>query len=300
MFRRQKKSLTRREIVAQRQADTAKASRSDNFRRSATLGQSRQAVDLSDSERQTAWRLRLRRRRLVRWLVVAVLVIGVVLLLLTQLVAKVDIQASRHERSGEYQQYLKVMEDYYRARPIERLRFMIDQAALNAFFLERTPEIKSVNIVGSGDLTKGVLQVAFRQPVAQWASGNQVYFVDEAGVTFQHNYFDTPGVVVSDRSGVPAEAGQEVVNRRFLSFLGQSVALFRDSGLSVAEVVLPPSTVRQVEFKLQDREYIIKMTVDRPASAQVNQALKALKYVSEKGISPEYIDVRVDQRVFYR
>lgn len=300
MLRRRKKPLTRREIVAKRQADAAKASKGGNFRRSVTLNRSRQAVDLSDSERQAAWRLRLRRRRLARWLMAAVLVAGLTLLLLTQLAAKIEIQTPNQISSEERQQYLRVVEDYYQTRPIERLRFMVDQVSLNAFFLDRVPEVKSVGIVGGRDLASATLQLAFRQPVAEWSSGDVVYFVDESGVTFRRNYFDTPSVIVNDMSGVVAEAGQEVINRRFLSFLGQSVALFRDNGLSVTEAALPPSTVRQVNFKLQDRNYIIKMVVDRSASAQVSQALKALKYIDEQGISPEYVDVRVDQRVFYR
>lgn len=300
MLRRKRKTLTRREIIAKRQAEAEKSSKVDNFRRSRTLSQSRQSAAPAESERQAAWDLRLKRRKLTRWMIGVVLAAGLALLLLTQLVADVAVQAPRQERNNEYQRYIDILNEYYQARPIERLRFMINEPALHAFFLDKAPEVKSVNITGSHSLAGGVLQLTFRQPVAQWSSGGVTYFVDDSGVTFETNYFDKPNIVVSDKSGVQSEAGQEVINRRFLSFLGKVVALFRDNGLTAIEAVLPQDTVRQVEFKLEGHQYAIRMTVDRGAEAQVSQALRAMRHIKERGMNPHYIDVRVDQRVFYR
>ena len=42
------------------------------------------------------------------------------------------------------------------------------------------------------------------------------------------------------------------------------------------------------------------MTVDRAAVAQVDQAVKAMRFIDERRLRPEYLDVRVDQRVFYK
>ena len=56
--------------------------------------------------------------------------------------------------------------------------------------------------------------------------------------------------------------GQEVINRQFLSFLGQAVSEFSQHKMNVSEVILPANTVRQVWFKVEGRETQIRMTVD--------------------------------------
>lgn len=295
---KKKQSLTRRELAAQRQAATNVGPDDVHaYKRSRTMTRRGHPTD-EPSERQASWELRRKRRKLTAWLLGvsagALCLIG----LLSQLTASFTLQTP--DGRADQKTYLTVLEEYYKVRPIERLRFMLNEAALNTFFLEKTPEVQSVRVEAGSQLASGVLLVSFRQPVAQWSSGGVVYFVDDSGVTFEKNYFPAPNIAVSDQSGVPAAAGQEVINRRFLSFLGQSVSLFQKNGLVVVEVVLPPDTVRQVEFRLQDVPYSIKMTVDRGAVAQVNEAVRTKRFLDERGESPSYIDVRVDQRVFYK
>jgi hypothetical protein len=136
--------------------------------------------------------------------------------------------------------------------------------------------------------------------VAQWSSGDKIYFVDDSGVTFEQNYFAAPTVAVRDESGLPTRGGQEVINRQFLSFLGQAVSEFSQHKMNVSEVILPANTVRQVWFKVEGRETQIRMTVDRSAQAQVKQVIATLNYLDNNGAKPGYIDVRVDQRSFYK
>ena len=75
---------------------------------------------------------------------------------------------------------------------------------------------------------------------------------------------------------------------------------FSQHKMNVSEVVLPANTVRQVWFKVEGRETQIRMTVDRSAQAQVKQAIATLSYLDNNGAKPGYIDVRVDQRSFYK
>lgn len=119
-------------------------------------------------------------------------------------------------------------------------------------------------------------------------------------MTFSTTYASSPSVIVKDQSGVPTAAGQEVINRHFLSFLGQAVAGFREHQLEVTEIILPQNTVRQALLSIKGRPYSIKMTTDREAAAQVAQAVKAMAFFQSSGAAPAYIDVRVNQRVFYK
>ncbi|OYX43412.1 hypothetical protein B7Y94_01740 [Candidatus Saccharibacteria bacterium 32-49-12] len=309
LFRRSKSSnerradLTRREIVALRRSQVTNSESVDgegSYRRSRTLSASRPAaLDSGSSERLALWQLRQKRRKLVAWLAGLIAAIGLIGFLISQLVVSVAVESPGVGRD-DVSIYAGILKEYYSTRPIERLRFMTDRPAMQLFFQERAPEVQSVRVVGGGGLAKGVLQVSFRQPTLKWAVGGKSYFVDSLGITYEKNYFDDPGVSVDDQSGLSPDLGQEIINRRFLSFLGQAIALLREDGIIINQTILPPETIRQVELRVEGRPYRIKMTVDRGVEEQVAEAVHALKFIDERGLSPEYVDVRVDQRVFYK
>lgn len=237
---------------------------------------------------------------MIRRLIGAICGLAIVVGLLFQLTVNISIQTPDPRSSRHAAKYIKALNEYYAARPIERFRFFLDSNSVEKFFLQKAPEVKSIRVEGDS-LASSSVKLMFRQPVAQWSSGGKLYFVDDRGVTFEQNYFDTPGVEVRDESGVPTKEGQEVINRQFLSFLGQAVSLFSQHKLQVSEVVLPVNTVRQVWFKIEGRPYAIKMTVDKSAQAQVTQAITTMQHLDARGLSvSEYIDVRVDRRSFYK
>lgn len=296
LFGKKKSSPTRREIAAERRAISEGVD--GTFQRSRNIT-ARQPLPDEPTERQASWNLKRRRQRLMRRLLMVVAFMAVVFVLLTQLTASIIVEAAGTKSDTDRDVYATTLNDYYKSRPVERLRFMINPSDLHDFFIEKAPEVQSIKLSGAG-IGKTRMQLSFRRPTAQWSSGGKVYFVDDQGVTFEKNYFDTPSIVVKDESGVPASAGQEVINRRFLSFLGQSVAYFRKVGLTVDQVILPSDTVRQVEFRIEGKPYAVKMTVDRAAEAQVDEAVNAMSFLDARGQTPGYIDVRVDQRVFYK
>lgn len=298
--KKSQKDLSRREIIARRRLSEVSESTphdTGSFRRSRTLSSVRPVSE--SSERQVAWELRTKRRKLLSWLAGSVMAVALLLFLLSQLAATVKVVGPGGSDS-RFGQYAAALDQYFAARPLERLRFMVHQPSLQAFFGEKAPEVQSVRLVSGGELGSALMQVSFRQPTVQWVSGEKKFFVDDLGVTFEKNYFKEPAISVEDKTGIPPELGQEVVNRRFLSFLGQAVSLLRQDGATVSGIILPQDTIRQVEFSIQDKPYRIKMTVDRGVEAQVKEAAHAMKYIDQRSMRPSYIDVRVDQRVFYR
>lgn len=210
-----------------------------------------------------------------------------------------SIQTPSPASAEQTELYQKMLVDYYNSRPTERFRPLLDQETLAAYFLERAPEVKNIRIEQAGILSSSV-KLTFRQALAQWVVDGQTYYVDESGVIFSRNYDQSPRLSVQDRSGALISGGQEVAHRRFLIFLGQAVSAFAGQNLTVSEIILPEDTVRQAHFKLEGHSFLVKMSIDRSAEAQAEQAAKSIQYISERGMRPEYIDIRVNQRVFYR
>ena len=297
---------SRRDIAASRRVSVVPESAtapaldsSQAFRRSRTLVK---RPSTESSERQVTHTLRAKRRKVVSGLLISLSVIAVLVGLLGQLSATVQVATPSGVTTDQQLQerYAAVFTDYTRTRPLERLRFMVDSTVLHAHFLEKAPEVQSVRVVSGDALATSMLELSFRQPVLRWESGGKQYYVDGQGVTFERNYFSEPAISVDDQSGVVPEAGHVVVNRRFLGFLGQVAARFEASGVVVNRVVLPENTVRQVEFGIDGKSYVVRMTVDRGVDEQTDRALKAMSWLEGQGIAPSYVDARVDRNVFYK
>lgn len=292
---------SRRVIAAERQAAAREEQQpvAAAYRRNRILNSRDTASPAETSERLAAHQSARVRQRRMHWLGIGVLAGLLVLAILWQLALSVTVLTPDAASGRHPERYQAALARYYAERPVERLRLLLDTAALQRFLLEQVPEVKTARLEGRG-LASATLKLTFRRPVAQWSSGATHYFVDEDGVSFERNYFAAPAVAVRDESGVPATSGQEVINRRFLSFLGQSVALLNKHQLPVKEAVLPQGAVRQIAFHIKQRPTTITMTLDRAAQAQVEQAAAALRWLDQRGRRPGYVDVRADQRVFYR
>jgi len=296
--------LTRREQVAKRRKVAEAAKEAGVFTRSRTISSYRPGNNEQpsvSSERQVLWQSRHRRRRVLSHVITGIIIISLVLVLLWQLSVDVVVKTTSPINEDQRQEYLATLNDYYETRPFERLRFLTNRGDLAEHFLAEVPEVKAVDVVSGNQFMTSQLQLTFRQPVVQWSLSGQTYFVDESGIIFEENYFENPSVIVKDQSGIDAQVGQEVVNRRFLTFVGQAVALLKKDKLIVTEIILPPETVRQVDFALKNRSFAIRMTVDRNVVSQVDQAVSAVKYIdTHKKRVGQYLDVRVNQRVFYK
>lgn len=292
-------NLSRREIAARRQAKIYEDLPTQSYRRNRTLNSRQTISPLETSERLEAHELVKKRRSVARRLFMTAVGLAIIVFLLFQLTIDISIQTPDMKSSNSSKKYVAALNEYYSAHPAERFRFFLNNNDLKQFFLQKAPEVKNIRIEGDF-LARSAVKLTFRQPVAQWSSGGRVYFVDDGGVTFEQNYFDAPAVAVRDESGLPTRGGQEVINRQFLSFLGQAVSAFAQYKIKVSEATLPASTVRQVWFKVEGRATQVRMTVDRSAQSQVKQAVIALEYLGKTGSVPEYIDVRVDQRSFYK
>ena len=292
-------AASRRVSVAPESDTTPPSDSSQAFRRSRTIVK---RPSTESSERQVTHTLRAKRRKVVSGLLISLSVIAVLVGLLGQLSATVQVATPSGVTTDQQLQerYAAVFTDYTRTRPLERLRFMVDSTALHAHFLEKVPEVQSVRVVSGDALATSMLELSFRQPVLRWESGGKQYYVDGQGVTFERNYFSEPAISVDDQSGVVPEAGHVVVNRRFLGFLGQVAARFEASGVVVNRVVLPENTVRQVEFGIDGKSYVVRMTVDRGVDEQTDRALKTMSWLDGQGIAPSYVDARVDRKVFYK
>lgn len=196
--------------------------------------------------------------------------------------------------------YEQIMQSYFASRPVERLRFLIDANHFNEYVQLRAPEVASVKVEGSAGFGVSAFTVAMREPIAGWSIHQQQQYVDASGTAFERNYFASPTVQIIDNSGAQVQAGQAVASNRFLGFVGRAVGLAKNQGYTVLEVVIPAGTTREVELRLEGVSFPVRFSVDRPAGQQTEDMARVLRWLQSHAITPQYLDVRVSGKAFYK
>lgn len=301
-------SKNRRRDVAPRRAQARDPRQSNldeetRFRRNKTLSGVHHSDDtVQPSERAKAHRLAKQRRKVGGILLLVLGVIIILGVLLTQFTARVVVAGSSEPltQTVEGTEYEAAINDYLGLNPVERFRFVMNDAELSRHVSLITPEVAKVELSSTSNLVESHFTITFRRPVAGWQINGRQYYVDREGVVFEKNYYDAPAVQIVDESGASPQQGATVASTRLLSFVGQVVALSREGGYSVNRAVLPIGSTRQVEIKLKGVRPYIKLTIDRVAGEQVSDMIKVLDYLKAHRIQAEYIDVRVSGRAVYR
>ena len=303
---RSKKSKSRRAAQPVRRravVDDSSPSAGTLFRRNRTLTGSlissvpspnEQSASLQ-SPRVQAHNLKRKRRSIRLALISALVLIAGLGWLLTQIIVEPKVQIVGTSNDSEVQtaarDYAAAIQDYLSA---------INANNLSRAIQSRYPEVSSVSPPAKDTLWSADFSVNLRSPVVYWQSGNMKAYVDSTGVVFERNILGTSVIAVEDQTGIRASVGNSVISGRFLQFIGRVVGHFKENNLNVNKMILPASATRQLLVSLDGVGYSIKMTVDRPAAGQVEDAVRAIRYLTNRGITAEYIDVRVSRRAFYK
>ena len=103
-----------------------------------------------------------------------------------------------------------------------------------------------------------------------------------------------PTVDISDEN-----AGTEISPRvkEFVANLEKDAAI---EGLTVDHVILPLNKVREIHVFLSDRNEYYKMTIDRDSAVQAEDMGRMVRYLDQKKIKTEYVDLRVEGKAYYK
>lgn len=281
------------------------------FRRSRTLPGSsspnvkttKRHTDMQQSSRLQSHALKRRRRQIVAILVVLIVLIIGTYWLMTQYVANVESisYSPAPQTTPNKTRYESVIDKYLRAHPLERFRFVLNDARLSQYISQKLPEVVSVSSVGGG-IGYGDYKINLRKPIIAWQLGGREYLVDSSGAAFSKNYYQKPAISVIDKSNLAVSGSKDAVaSDSFLAFLGRLVDRVDKTGLgSVESLTIPADATREVDIKLKGEGYFFKLDINRDDVAQVQDMQRVIGYFKQHKINPQYVDLRVAGRAFYR
>lgn len=273
-----------------------------SYRRGTTLN-SFKSNEPTQSERQRLKRLRALRRRMAVVLAAIVVLLVLGLSLLSQFTGSISTVVATDSNivlsDDDIDRYRTIVDKYFADNSFERFGFARRNSVLLQYVMNEAPEVSAIKISPSG-IASGKVEVTVRQPVAMWINGNQTDFVDSDGVVFDRNYYATPSIAIEDNSGVQLDGGV-ATSSSFLSFVGKTaVALSEKEGLQVERVVIPQGSARYVEFYLTGRNYPFKAQITRDATSQAHDIAVMTRYIDSHGISPQYVDCRVEGKAYWK
>lgn len=248
--------------------------------------------------------LRKHRRRLGVYLLASLAMCGLLWFVVTSYIGDTTSVSTAHTQPIKNEldtaRYQALLTKYLNNHPLERFYFALNDKTLSEFMTSQANELQSVSLTKDHGIGTSELSLTLREPIVTWTINKKQYFVDAEGMAFTVNYFATPAVAVSDKSGISTDAGV-VASNKLLRFIGRVITLVNQSTIATVErVELPVNSTREVDFKLSGREYIVKGHLDRDPAGQAADIISAVRYVDNNAIKPSYLDVRVSSKAYYR
>lgn len=304
--------------ITRRRAVVGESEEGLRFRRSATLTGSRsEQVKTANEDRSQLQTARLeaqakrkKQHRRLRRLGVLLCFILFTWTLLANRITSYEVQVADENisRLPDSRAYIETAKQFAGPDLKNHFTFSLRDKDLSQYLIAKHQEISSVTVERGLFDASPTLRLRMRHPVLIWQTrqDQQAFYVDSNGVTFAHNAFggDEQLVQVNDQSGVPAELGSPVASSRQIRFLGQfvgQVVQTSEGKITVAKIVFPPSSTKQIDVHLTGRNFYSKVYLERPAKAQAEQLVQTVQYLDSRAITPaEYIDVRIADRIYYK
>ncbi len=108
------------------------------------------------------------------------------------------------------------------------------------------------------------------------------------------------GIKYVIRAEVIDENQREKISIRMEEYITLLEQDFRDAGYVVTRVVLPANTSRELYVSLEGINWYFKINMDRGTAMSVEDAVRMMRYLEGKEVTPEYVDVRVEGKGYYR
>lgn len=105
---------------------------------------------------------------------------------------------------------------------------------------------------------------------------------------------------VTDQSGLGIQTGEIALPRAIVRFISEVVGQLKAKNLTVTSLTLPPGT-NELYVKLDGVGYFVKFNLHGQARAEAGAFLATKQYLEQQRKVPrEYIDVRVENKIFYK
>lgn len=167
-------------------------------------------------------------------------------------------------------------------------------------FPEVASVIVSVPIVGK----RPVVSLAISSPVLVLATNSGAYYVSDSGTPLV-KVSDVAKpleniMTVSDESGLPVTPGTQVLPTETVTYIRDVIWQLQATQTQTQSITLP-ADANELQLRLVNQPYVVRLNTTLDPRVSVGTFLAVKSRLEGSGTIPkEYIDVRVEERVYYK
>ena len=179
-------------------------------------------------------------------------------------------------------------------------------SSIQASLLNNYPEFSDIKIDLPLIDNRPVITLIGSDPIFILANNNAQYLINSRGAAIMQqdlkanlSYLNL--VTINDQTGFNVQLGKLALSNSDVSFMQEVVYQLRAKDYSVAKIVLPQSS-READVYIKNANYYVKFNLQsNKPKEQVGGFLATINYLKQKNITvSQYVDVRVENRVYYK
>lgn len=248
---------------------------------------------------------RLRLASLPSYIALIVAVIAVVYTCMLQpnpRISVADKPGTIYRPVADYQNAINAM---WQSSVFNRSKLTIRSEQLQRDIKSQFNEIESVKIELPllGQRPKVALVPA--KPAMHFVSSNGSFYVNYQGKVLSRttdviqNQTDLP--LVLDESRIPADPGKPIISETEATFLQKLAGHLKAENIAYESIVLPATAAKEADVRLPGQKYHLKFSMLTDPRQAVGSYLAIRDKLAKQNITPsEYIDLRTDEKVFYK
>lgn len=267
----------------------------------------------SNSEIAVGRNIATRSRKQFRWFLlptyvaIAAICLSVLYLLSLETNPRLNVLGSEEDKlilqaSPVYQ---KAAQDELNGSILNRSKLTLNTKTIAQKLQDRFPELSEVSITIPIGARRPIVEIQPAQPAMIILSHSGSFVIDANGKALVESNraeklktLNLP--IVTDESGLDIKPGTFVLPTDSGNFIDQTLSQLEAKGLAVETVTLP-KTANELHVRLKGKGYYVKFNISGDARLQVGALVAVKERLEAEGKNPaEYIDVRVEEKVFYK
>lgn len=201
--------------------------------------------------------------------------------------------------------YLSAATEILNSSPLNRSKLTIDTDRVALRLKQQFPELSEVTVIMPLAGRRPIIEIQPADPVLTIAAESGVYVLDSDGRAVM-NARKTPAALIDglpllrDETGAPVELGKLALTRDMVSYVRNIDEQLKNAEIDVESMTLP-AIPHELHLRVKGERYYVKFHTLGDARLQSGAYLAVRDDLLKNNHAPtEYIDVRLEDKVYYR
>ncbi|KKR28397.1 MAG: hypothetical protein UT60_C0021G0001, partial [candidate division CPR2 bacterium GW2011_GWD2_39_7] len=177
--------------------------------------------------------------------------------------------------------------------------YFISKSSLEKHLKSNMPELKEVTVTKEAKEKDISIKASLRDIAFNWQAMGEKYVVDREGVVVEMGKTKENAINVIDSNNLLLRPGDRVGTPDLMLFIEKVNSSFPQTGYKIVEINITNEFKRELKIKT-DGNFQVFFDTTRDPLSQIESLGRVLKEVKKENRTIEYIDLRVENRIFYK